>query len=188
MTTDALARHKFTVEDYHRMAEAGILDEDDRVELLSGQVVAMSPIGSPLSHVVLRLGMLFSGLVASGRAIPQSQGPLRVDEYSEPQPDYLLLHPPVSRYDHRLPAPGDVLLIIEVMDSSRERDAGVKLPKYAESGIPELWLVDVDQRTLEVCRDPRGRGYADRAARRAGATASPQAFADLSIPVDEVFG
>ncbi|HEY0202947.1 MAG TPA: Uma2 family endonuclease [Acetobacteraceae bacterium] len=147
------AVHAFTVDDYHRMAEAGILSADERTELIEGVVVTMSPIGAPHFVAVLRLEKLLRDAVGE-RALVSVQGPVRLPPRSEPQPDLALLRPPVDRYEAVLPGPADVFLLVEVSDSTLARDRDVKAPLYAAHGIPEYWLVDLEARHVLVHRDP----------------------------------
>lgn len=158
--------HRFTVADYYRMAEAGIFNEDSRVELIRGQIVDMSPVGAPHFGMVNRLNRLLSAMLA-GRAIISVQNPLRLDDGSEPQPDVMVLRPRADDYDSAAPNAGDVLVVIEVADSSLAEDRAVKAPLYAESGITEYWIVNLVERVVEVCRQPEGGSYVD--VRRVGA-------------------
>ena len=130
------AAHPFTVDDYHRMAAAGILSADERTELIEGVVVTMPAIGAPHFVAVLRLDTLLRDAVAT-RALVSVQGPVRLPPRSEPQPDLALLRPPVDRYKVVLPGPADVYLLAEVSDSTLARDRDVKAPLYAAHGIPE---------------------------------------------------
>ena len=152
--------HHFTTADYHRMAEAGILDEDSRVELIKGQIVDMAPIGAPHLGMVNSLNRLLSALLA-GRGLVSVQNPVRLDDGSEPEPDVAVLRPRADDYGSATPRPEDVLLLIEVADSTLHDDRDVKIPLYAESGIPECWLVDIVGRAVEVYRQPTGGRYAE---------------------------
>lgn len=178
---------KFTVDDYHRMGEVGILHEDDRVELIEGEILAMSPIGSRHVAAVARLDDLFAEGLAR-RATRLIQSPVRVNKRSEPQPDLVILKPRADYYASKLPEPDDVLLLIEVMDSSADYDREVKLPMYALAGIPEVWLVDLNGERIEVYRRPTNAGYAESCIRSRGEALAPEAFADLVLKVDEILG
>jgi Uma2 family endonuclease len=149
-------RHRITASDYHKMAEAGILGEQDRVELIEGEIVDMAPIGSKHAYVVNRLSSLFT-LAAGDAYLVSTQNPIGLDERSEPQPDIALLRP--GNYMDRLPDPTDVLLIVEVASSSGEYDRGIKLDLYARHGIPEVWLLDLTGNELLVCRAPSNGQY-----------------------------
>lgn len=141
------------------MREAGILGEDDRVELVEGDVVAMTPIGSAHAACVKRLTLLLFR-AAGELALVSVQDPVRLDEASEPKPDLALLHPKPDFYASGHPGPEDVLLLIEVADASLAYDQEVKLPLYARAGIREVWLVDLPGRRVLVHREPGAGGYA----------------------------
>ncbi len=151
--------HLFTVADLYRMAEAGLFDEDSRVELIRGQIIDMPAIGAPHFRMVNRLNRLLVPLVGA-RGIVSVQNPVRVNDGSEPQPDVTILHPRMDEKDAGTPGPADVLLLIEVADSSLGFDRGIKLPLYAEAGIGEFWIVNLQERVIEVHRDPGGDRYA----------------------------
>lgn len=178
-------RRLFTVDEYHRMVEAGILAEDDRVELLNGEIVAMTPIGPRHAfsvrqfahHLIERLG---------DRAVVGIQDPVTLDDLSEPQPDIFVAKLPRETYATRHPGPDDLLIVIEVADSSVASDRAAKVPKYAATGIPETWLVDLERDQIEVYRRSRvGReptivGRGDRIA--------PEAFPEVVLDVDDLLG
>ncbi len=172
---------RFTVEDYHRLAEAGILGEDDRVELIEGDLVMSSPISSRHAACVKRLNALFNAAL-QGRAIVGVQDPLRLGEHSEPEPDLMLLRPREDFYRDAHPGPEDVYLVIEVSETSLAYDREVKLPLYARFGVPEVWLVNLVEDRLEVYRTPRGGSYTHKAVYTQGRVA-PQAFPDLGLDV-----
>jgi Uma2 family endonuclease len=182
-----LLRRRFAVEEYHRMAEAGILTEDDRVELIEGEIVEMAPIGSRHAACVKRLNRLFSQRVGE-RAIVDVQNPIRLGQHSEPQPDLSLLRPRQDFYASAHPGPQDVLLVIEVAETSADYDRQVKAPLYARAGVPELWLVDLQGQALEVFRSPTAAGYQETQRLSRGQLLSPQALDDLKVPVAEILG
>jgi len=144
-----LQQRLITVAEYHKMIQAGILGEDERVELLYGKIIPTSPVGSQHSTCVKRLNRLFSRSVGD-RAIVSVQDPIQIPDHSEPEPDVALLRPPLSTYEARHPLPKEVLLIVEVSDSSLAKDRAVKLPLYASAGIPEVWLVDLAHSQIQV--------------------------------------
>ncbi len=146
--------HRFTVDEYERMGEAGILGEGERVELIDGRIVQMTPIGVPHAATVTELVALLLAQLGD-RGVVYSQNPIVIGEFSEPQPDVTVLRPPRATYRKRRPRPEDVLLLIEVTDTSGPYDRGVKLPIYARSGIPEYWIVDVVSDRIEVHSAPR---------------------------------
>lgn len=169
------------------MAQAGILSEDDRVELLEGEIVEMSPIGSRHAACVRHLNRFFSRELGE-RAIIDIQNPVRLGERSEPQPDVVLLRPRPDLYAAFHPGPADVLLVVEVAETSAAVDRQVKLPLYASAGIPEVWLVNLVSEGMEVCRNPSSQGYREVQQVGRGAYVSPQAFPDLQLPVDDILG
>ena len=159
LTRHPVPRHRLTVEDYHRLGEAGVLGADDRVELLAGQLVDMSPIVPRHAYVVGILSRLLMAAVGD-RAWVRVQNPIILDSGSEPQPDIVLARPPSHKYRVSHPRPDDVLLLIEVADSSFEVDSGAKLELYAKAGIGEFWIVDLTTNRVLVHRNPSGCGYA----------------------------
>ena len=156
---DTLARHRFDVGQYRRMAETGVLAPDARVELLDGEIVDMPPIGPSHNATVDRLNRLLVTAVGE-RAIVRVQGSFELSGHSEPEPDLALFAPREDFYAAALPGPGDVLLVVEVADSTLARDRDVKLPLYARHGVREAWLVDIEGRRLSVHTDPGPDGYA----------------------------
>jgi Uma2 family endonuclease len=158
----AASPHRFDVDDYYRMAAAGILGPKDRVELIEGEIVDMAPIGSAHSGKLYRLTGLVGRLATDGRVIASVQCPLRLDRRNEPQPDLMLLRPRPDFYESSHPTAADVLLLVEVADSSLAYDRGPKLALYARHGVPEVWIVDLVGRAVEVCRQPSREGYAER--------------------------
>ena len=181
----SLLRRRFDVEDYHRMAEAGILGEDDRVELIEGEIIEMAAIGSRHAACVDRLTRLLACPVQE-RAIVRVQNPIRLGEHSEPEPDVTLLRPQPDFYASAHPTPPDVLLVVEVADTSMEYDREIKIPLYARAGVPEVWLVDLTGNVVELFSGPSGDAYRDVRRVAAGQTISPAALTDLTIPVDQV--
>lgn len=155
--------HRLTVDEYYRMAEAGVLSPDDRVELIEGEIVDMAPIGSGHAAVV-RLLTKKLVVAAGARAEVSVQSPLRLGAESEPHPDIALLMPRADSYSARHPTSDDVLLIIEVSESTLHFDLDVKAELYARHRIPEYWVVDLIDDTLHVHRAPRGRAYTYRQA------------------------
>jgi len=179
-------RRLFTVEEYHRMAEAGILSEDDRVELIEGELVAMSPIGSRHAAAVARLTVLFSRI--GDRGTVWVQNPIRLGRHSEPQPDVALLRYRPDFYASAHPGPEDVLLIVEVAEISADYDRTVKIPLYARHGIPEAWLVDLAKEHIEVYRQPGPEGYWETRTLRRGETLHLTALPGRTIAVEEILG
>ena len=155
---DPPRRHRLNVDDYYRMAEVGILDAEARVELIEGEIIDMPPPGSPHAAAVHRLTEVFVRAVA-GRATVLVQNPVRLSNFSEPQPDIALLKRRDDFYSERHPQPTDVLLIVEVAASSLAYDRNRKLPLYARHGIAEMWLVDLEHRRLSRYRAPQHGAY-----------------------------
>ena len=179
----ALTTRRFTVEEYHRMAEVGILTDEDRVELIDGEIVEMTPIGFQHARCVIYLTEVFVRRL-EGRAVVSPQGPLAIEGATQLQPDLVLLRPPLVR----LPSPADALLVVEAADTSLERDRGVKLPRYAGAGVPEVWIVDFAGEAVEMYRVPSSDGYRNVVRVPRGGSLSPVAFPDLTLGVDEILG
>jgi Uma2 family endonuclease len=182
-----LLTRRFTVEEYHRMAQAGILSEDDRVELIEGEIVEMAAIGSRHAGCVNRLLRLIHPRAAE-RAVVSVQNPVRLGRHSEPQPDLALLGLRPDFYASAHPGPGDVLLLVEVSEASADADREVKVPLYARAGIPEVWLVDLEGEVIEVYRQPSAEGYRDVRQARRGEALSVEAFPDLVLAAEAILG
>ena len=174
-------RYRFTVKDYHRMAEAEVFDPKDRVELVDGEVLEMAPIDSRHAGCVNRLNYLFVSMLGT-RAVAAPQNPVEVDDYSEPQPDLVVLRPRDDFYSNAHPAPDDVLLVIEVSNPTLRFDLGRKTDLYLAGGVPEVWVVDVNAEVIHAAaagsRRTVGRGEA----------LAPQAFPDLVLEVAAIVG
>jgi Uma2 family endonuclease len=155
-----LQRHRLTVDEYHRMGQAGVFAPGARVELIEGEVIDMAPIGTRHASAVKRLNALLSASV-HGRAIVAVQDPLRLSDASEPEPDLMLLSPRADFYAHAHPSAADVLLLIEVSDTTVAYDRGVKLDLYARHGVPEVWIVDLDNNLIRFFRGNDGSAYSD---------------------------
>lgn len=179
--------HPITVAEYYQMAADGVLHEDDRVELIEGSLHWMSPIGSPHAACVNYLAAIFNQRLVQ-RAVVCSQNPVRLDDLSEPQPDVSLTRWRDDYYRAAHPTPPDVLLLVEVADSTLKEDRQVKAPLYARHDIPELWIVNLPQSVVEVYTQPQNGRYQQRVVRRRGEQVAPGAFPDLLITVDELFG
>ncbi len=147
-----MVKHRFTVEDYHKAYAAGALGQG-RVELINGEVYIMSPMGNKHRRYI---GAINYEIVTKlkDKAYMFCQVPIQLDDRSEPEPDFILTVPPASRYDDRPPGPADILLVIEVSDSTLVFDRTVKLPLYIRAGIPEIWIVNLLEEKLEVYRAP----------------------------------
>lgn len=178
-------RHRITVAEYHRMAEAGIFTEDERVELIDGELIDMTPIGNRHTTVIRKLIYLLSG-ATRGQALLDVQNPIFLGEHSEPQPDVVLLRPREDFYAASPPCAQDVLLLIEVADTSSSYDRSVKVPLYARFGIPEVWLVDLPGRVIEVFQEPSPEGYRQVRKYYPGEELKPGLLPVVSLRVDEL--
>ena len=181
-----LVRHKLTVADIYRMLDAGILSEDDRVELIEGELLDMAPIGSDHATTVDRFTEALV-LACAGRAIVRVQNPVRLDDLNEPQPDFAILRPRPQGYRAGHPGPADVLLLIEVADSTLRFDRKVKLPLYVRFGIPEVWIANLQTRVLETHRTPVDGTYADNGERTPDERLSPILLPDATISLAAIF-
>lgn len=182
-----VARRMFTTDEFHRMGEAGILSEDDRVELIEGEIVQMSPIGSPHASCVDRLNALFTRRFGR-RAIVRVQSPIVLSRHSEPQPDLAILKPRADFYAQKHPGPSDVLLVVEVDDTSAEYDRFTKLALYARAGIAEVWLIDVVRKRMEIYRRPTLRSYRERQEVTRDQRVCAVAFPRTAFRVSEILG
>ena len=186
-TDDAvLTRHKLDVHAYHRMGEAGIFRGDERVELIEGELIDMAPIGSDHSASINSLNLALV-TACGGQALVSVQNPVRLDRYNEPQPDFAVLRPRADNYRVSHPSPADVLLLVEVADSSLRFDRTVKLPLYARHLIPELWIVDLRRRELDVFRDPAGDAYATTASFRESDSITLALAPEITVRLSRVF-
>lgn len=176
--------YAFSVEEYHKLGEVGIFDEDDRVELLDGNILLMSPIGYRHMGAVRRMNKLFNRRFAD-RCEVDVQNPIMIDGKSEPQPDILLLRDTV--YSRKSPPlPEDVLLLVEAADSSLQFDRTDKRDAYARGGIVEYWLLDLTRNELHVFRDSDGHDYRSAQCLRFDESIAPLAFADTPVVVRDL--
>jgi Uma2 family endonuclease len=169
-TPERLAEpYRFSREDYDAMIAAGILDENDRVELIAGEILNKTPIGPSHASTVKRLNRLFSKL-AGDRCVVSIQDPIALDEFSEPEPDLALLAPRADLYGGSHPTAAEVYLIVEVADSSLRFDRERKIPLYATAGIAEVWLVDLVEKFVTRYRKPARGSYTEMSQHRSGDT------------------
>jgi Uma2 family endonuclease len=182
-----LQKHYFNVDEYYRMGQAGVLSEDQRVELIEGEVVETSPIGSTHQGCVDELSSLIAEKMGAS-VIVRVQGPIHIDEYSEPQPDISLLKPRSDFYRRSHPTPSDVLLVIEVADTSIEYDRSVKLPLYVRAGIPEAWLIVLPKDLIEVYCEPKNGKYQKARRLKRGKVFSSATINGLTLKVDDILG
>ncbi|MGI9173851.1 MAG: Uma2 family endonuclease [Rhodothermales bacterium] len=182
----------FTADEYHALGKAGILTEDDRVELIDGQIIAMSPIGSYHAAIVNRITHLLTTRLyrdSPPEAVISVQNPVRLSDHTEPEPDVVLLHPRPDFYASRLPGPQDVLLLVEVADTTLAFDREVKLPRYAAAGIPEVWIVALEEDRVDVYRQPGPSGYAEGTVLGRGEQVQIEALPDVgSFEISDMLG
>jgi len=177
----------FTADEFHRMAETGILGYDDRVELVDGEVVKMTPIGTRHAASVDRVAVLLRPHLEH-IGIPRVQGPIRLSIHSELLPDLAVLKPRADFYESAHPTGSDILLLVEVADASRPYDRRIKLPLYARSGVPEAWLVDLVHDRIEVFTRPSPDGYRASAAVGRGESITSTLLSQSPVLADDVLG
>ena len=178
-------QHRFSVKDYYRMAETGVLPPDARVELLDGRIIDRSPIGPFHGGVTNYLNQVFTA-AAEGRWVISVQNPVHLNDHSEPHPDLMLVKPVADFYRKRHPQPADVFLLIEVSDSTLEADQENKLPAYGRAAVPEVWIVNLNELTVEIYREPHFAGYGSKTVLHVGDQAAPLAFPDTVVDVGEL--
>ncbi|NUO00305.1 MAG: Uma2 family endonuclease [Saprospiraceae bacterium] len=181
--TFQVSKRLLTVSDYHKMAEVGILP-DRGIELINGEIIEMSPIGGKHITIINRLNKLLT-LALGDNAIVSVQNPIITNENSEPEPDIAILKYRADFYGGKTPRATDSLLIIEIADSTLAYDRDIKSVLYAESGVPEFWLIDLKEQSIEAYWEPVGKAYKYRALLYPGDVAEAQYF-DLKLPVAEV--
>jgi Uma2 family endonuclease len=181
------ARHRITVDEFERMIAANVWPEDERLELIEGELVRMSPINARHAAAVKPLTELLRDQLGK-RALVGVQDPIVLDDQSEPEPDISVLRRRPDYYANAHPSPADVLLVVEVSDTTLEYDRDVKARLYARVGIPEMWVVDLNGERVIVFRDPEKGEYARRETMKRGAEFAPAAFPDVTLRVDDVLG
>jgi Uma2 family endonuclease len=182
-----VARRRLTADEYERMGAAGILGPDERLELIEGEIVRMSPIGSRHAACVKRLNAALTRLLGE-RAVVGIQDPVRLGPYWEPEPDGAVLRRREDYYATGHPSPADVLLLVEVADDSLAYDRDVKLPEYARCGIPEAWLVDVNAECIVQYTQPGPGGYGQTREWRRGETLTATGVDGLALRVEQILG
>ena len=183
---EPLQRRKLSVDEFHRIGDAGILGEDDRIELIEGEMIEMAPIGTRHLAKVNRLSRMLA-LAAGEHAIVSTQNPILLPPRSEPQPDIALLKPSTDDYETRLPTAKDILLLVEIADVTIAYDRDVKIPLYAQHAVPEVWLFDIQARASTIYRRPSARGYRQIVTASRNASISPQALPSVSVDLAEVW-
>lgn len=185
-TVGTVERRRFSAEDYHRMSEQGILHPDERTELLDGVIYTMCAIGSGHIRCVNRVNR-WAVVGVGDRGLVSIQNSLRLNDFSEPEPDIVILRPSPDDYGSAVPTAEAVLLLIEVADTSLGWDRDIKLPRYAESGIREVWIADVTTSRINVYRDPSGSAYRHHSQHAGDDGVTPLAFPDLSLRCSDLF-
>ncbi len=186
MAVADIHRHLFTVDEFACMGEAGVFAEGERVELIDGEIREMTPIGPAHAAVV---NLLAEQLITrlAGKAYVSIQNPVRFDRHTEPQPDLTVARRRLDAYGTRHPEAGDILLVIEVADSSLRYDRVEKMPRYGKAGIPETWLVDLAAETVTVYTSPGRDGYAREQVRKRGDTIAATGLPEIGLRVDDMF-
>ena len=180
-----LNTRKFTVEEYYRMAEAGILGPDERVELVNGEIVLMAPIGPLHNSGVIRLTEAFIA-VFRGLFVVLPQGSIRLNQFSEPEPDIALLKVRADYYSESLPTPEDMVIAVEVSDSSLAYDREVKVSLYAQANIPETWIMNLVDDCIETFTGPGPNGYANHAIYGRGDRIAPATLTGMEFAVEDL--
>jgi Uma2 family endonuclease len=183
----ALKRYHFTVDDFNKMAEQGLFAPTDRLELIEGEIFEISPIGKLHARAVNFLSNLLVQIFA-GKLVISTQNPVILDDLSEPQPDIAVLRLKADFYKESHPYANDVLLVIEVADTTVEYDRTIKFPKYAKAGIQEVWLVNLDAERIEVHSNPKEQTYGMVKIYQRGEQVLSESFAEVKIQVDDILG
>jgi Uma2 family endonuclease len=184
---DLYRRHPISVGDYNRMAESGILGIEDRVELIDGEIIDMAPIGCRHAATVNLLNKQLLDALGN-TAILSVQNPIILGDLSEPEPDFAVLRPDPNGYRDHLPEAGDILLLIEVSDTTLRYDRNIKAPLYARFAIPELWLIDVEGHSITRFLRPIDGKYSLEECLASPPTLSPQALPGVTIALQSLFG
>ena len=182
-----MKRRRFTVADFLRLAEIGFLADDERVELIRGEIIEMSSISEGHASTVMRLVSLLSRMFGQ-RALLSVQNPVQLDDATLPQPDVVLLRPRDDFYGQRHPGPEDTLLLIEVSDTTLTYDRRVKTALYSAAGVMEYWIINLQKRQIEVYREPQSEGYRTMTRYAPGETLSPLAFPEVQLDITEILG
>ncbi|MGZ8193412.1 MAG: Uma2 family endonuclease [Methylobacter sp.] len=185
MATVNPAKHLTNLDEWRRLGEANIFPPESRLELINGEILEMVPIGFNHAGHVIRLLNIFAPLVGN-KALINAQNPLQLGDLSEPEPDFMLLKPNDDFYSSRHPNANDVLLLIEVADSSLTFDQNQKLHLYAQHGIPEYWLLNLNDSCLEVYREPNGEVYAEKTTLRAGDTLTLSQLPEITLRIADI--
>jgi Uma2 family endonuclease len=181
--------YKFTAEEYQLMGKAGIFHPEARVELINGEIIIMSPIGLKHSVTINRLSRYLFDRINTNQGIISVQNSFRIPDYSEPQPDIVILRPREDFYAHKFPLPEDILLLIEVADSSLKYDQTTKLSLYAEHHIPEYWIANLERDILEIYRQPQNQSYLKQTLIDSAVIPfAPIAFPEIKMTLKDIYG
>jgi Uma2 family endonuclease len=185
MATVNPTKHLTNIDEWRRLGEADIFPPESRLELINGEILEMAPIGFNHAGHLNRINKLFTRLVPDN-VIASVQNPLQLGDFSEPEPDFMLLKPNVDFYSSRHPNANDVLLLVEVADSSLAFDQNQKLHLYARHGIPEYWLLNLNDSCLEVYRKPNGEVYAEKTTLRVGDTLTLSQLPEITLRIADI--
>ena len=181
-----IKRRQITVDEYYRMAEVGLIAPDERVELIEGEIIDMAPIGSDHVSFVMRLTSLLVKAVQD-KAFVSVQSPIRLSNRSEPEPDFSVLKPRADVYRKQLPTAADTLLVAEVCNTSERYDREIKLPLYAAHGIPEVWIISIEQQSLTIYRSPDNSRYQQETTTQSPGKVSLFALPDITVDLSALF-
>lgn len=184
ISSEPLRRHRLTVDNYYKMGKAGVFKEKDRVELIEGEIIDMIPIGSNHAYTINKILNHFLMKQLSNDAIVRIQDPLRLDQYNEPEPDLTLVTN--KNYFTRHPGPEDTLLVVEVSDSSLNYDIDIKVPLYARHAIPEVWVIDLNDRLIQVFQQPQDGIFQQKNTFKSGAI-TPVQVSSFILNIDELW-
>jgi Uma2 family endonuclease len=178
---------RWTVAEYHRMSELGILDADERTELIDGQILLMTAKGTPHTTALRLLASLFDDLFNNDRSVwIITQDPIQLDDFSEPEPDLVVVRGAILDYTEHHPYPEDIHLVVEIADSTLKQDSEVKDKLYAKAGISEYWVVDINNRQVNIFRNPTSTGYTNHSILKEPNKFSPLAFPHISIELTSI--
>jgi Uma2 family endonuclease len=181
-----LMTRKFTVAQYEKMRDVGIIGDREKIELIEGEIIEMSPIGLKHMAMVMRLTNILPNLIGNNTLI-SIQNPITLNDYSQPEPDLVLLKYRQDYYETKQPTPADILLLIEVSDSTIKYDREIKLPIYATNDVQEVWLINLNNETIEVYRYPQGTTYQHNQIMRQNEVISSLKLPELFLKISEIF-
>jgi len=183
ISPDPLRRHRLTVDDYYKMGDAGIFTEKDRVELIEGEIIDMVPIGSNHAYTIDKMAYIIHKQIRN-KTLLRIQNPLHLDQYNEPEPDLALVTK--TNYSSHHPGPEDTLLVIEIADSSLTYDLTIKTPLYAQHNIPEVWIIDLNEKMVHTFQQPSNGTYQQQSGHNTGKL-SPSQVSDLTLDISDLW-